>query len=113
VQKPPRPDVAAISGEETMQRKIVRTKPFLYASLIALASQAIAPSVMAGQPLGTNDLNTKTPIRHVIVIYGENRSFDHVFGTYRSPSGGPVMNILSEGIVNADGTPGPNFAKAA
>ncbi|MFL5288540.1 MAG: alkaline phosphatase family protein [Rhodopila sp.] len=64
---------------------------------------------MAAQPLGTNDLNTKTPIKHVIVIYGENRSFDHLFGTYRLPSGDSVMNILSEGIVNADGTPGPNF----
>jgi phospholipase C len=78
-----------------------------------MASQAIAPPVMAAAPLGTNDLNTKTPIKHVIVIYGENRSFDHVFGTYRSPSGDSVMNILSEGIVNEDGTPGPNFAKVA
>lgn len=78
-----------------------------------MVSQAFAPAVWAATPLGTNDLNTKTPIKHVIVIYGENRTFDHVFGTYRSPSGDHVQNMLSEGIVNEDGTPGPNFAKAA
>jgi phospholipase C len=77
-----------------------------------MVTQVIAPSVFAATPLGTNDRNTKTPVKHVIVIYGENRSFDHLFGTYRSPSGDHVQNILSEGIVNEDGTPGPNFAAA-
>lgn len=78
-----------------------------------MASQVIAPSVLAATPLGTNDLNTKTSIKHVIVIYGENRSFDHLFGTYRSPSGDHVENMLSEGIVNEDGTPGSKFGQAA
>ncbi|HTT96921.1 MAG TPA: alkaline phosphatase family protein [Rhizomicrobium sp.] len=64
-------------------------------------------------PRGGNDNNTTTPIKHVIIIVGENRSFDHLYGTYVSPSGDSVKNILSEGIVNADGTPGPNFRKAA
>jgi len=56
--------------------------------------------------------NTRTPIKHVIVIIGENRSFDHVFATYVPKTGQTVRNLLSEGIVNADGTPGPNFSKA-
>jgi phospholipase C len=55
---------------------------------------------------------TTTPIKHVIVIIGENRSFDHVFATYQPKKGQTVWNLLSEGIVNADGTPGPNFSKA-
>ena len=55
---------------------------------------------------------TATPIKHVIVIIGENRSFDHVFATYQPKQGESVWNLLSEGIVNADGTPGPNFSKA-
>jgi len=39
-----------------------------------MAGQAVAPAAMAGEvPLGTNDRTTKTPIKHVIVIYGENR----------------------------------------
>nr|WP_294511310.1 alkaline phosphatase family protein [uncultured Rhodopila sp.] len=95
-----------------MQLKSLKAKLFLYTSLFSMASQAVAPSVMAATPLGTNDLNTRTPIKHVIVIYGENRSFDHVFATYRSPSGDSVFNILSEGIINEDGTPGPNFSQA-
>ncbi len=60
----------------------------------------------------TGDNNTTTPIKHVIVIIGENRSFDHVFATYQPKRGQSVWNLLSEGIVNADGTPGPNFSKA-
>jgi phospholipase C len=96
-----------------MRFKTFRARLLLCSSLFATASQAIVPSVRAATPLGTNDQNTKTPIKHVIVIYGENRSFDHVFGTYRSPSGDHVANMLSEGIVNEDGTPGPNFSKAA
>jgi phospholipase C len=60
-----------------------------------------------------NDRVTKTKIQHVIVIVGENRSFDEVFATYVPPAGQTVWNLLSEGIVNADGTPGPNFANAA
>ena len=55
---------------------------------------------------------TATPIRHVIVIVGENRSFDHLFATYRPRPGESVLNLLSEGIVRADGTPGPNYDRA-
>src|ERR1700734_957985 len=58
------------------------------------------------------DNNTVTPIKHVIVIIGENRSFDHVFATYVPKKGESVWNLLSEGIINADGTPGKNFDKA-
>ena len=60
----------------------------------------------------SRDNETATPIKHVIVIIGENRSFDHVFATYVPKKGEKVWNLLSEGIVNADGTPGPNFSKA-
>ena len=56
---------------------------------------------------------TRTPIKHVIVIIGENRTFDHVFATYQPKSGESVKNLLSEGIVRADGAPGPHFSKAA
>jgi len=61
----------------------------------------------------SRDNETATPIKHVIVIIGENRSFDHVFATYVPKTPGVhVRNLLSEGIVKADGTPGPNFYKA-
>jgi phospholipase C len=60
----------------------------------------------------SRDDATTTPIKHVIVIIGENRTFDHVFATYVPQNGQTIWNLLSEGIVNADGTPGPNFPQA-
>lgn len=59
------------------------------------------------------DSKTRTPIKHVIVIIGENRTFDHVFATYKPKGKQTVWNLLSEGIVNEDGTPGVNYSLAA
>jgi phospholipase C len=59
----------------------------------------------------SRDNETRTPIKHVIVIIGENRSFDHVFATYVPKHGQSVWNLLSEGIVTPNGAPGPNFYK--
>ena len=33
-------------------------------------------------PSPVNALKTQTPIKHLVVIFNENRSFDHYFGTY-------------------------------
>ena len=57
--------------------------------------------------------HTRSPIKHVIIIVGENRSFDHLFATYKPKQGESVDNLLSKGIVNEDGTPGPNYSLAA
>src|SRR5579875_1119524 len=54
----------------------------------------------------------QTPIQHVIVIIGENHSFDNVFGTYQPVNGNTVLNLLSEGIVTANGQLGPNASQA-
>src|SRR5499433_829236 len=56
--------------------------------------------------------NTASLIKHVIVLIGENRTFDHVFATYKPRHGQSVSNLLSRGIINADGSPGPNAADA-
>ena len=56
---------------------------------------------------------TTTPIQHVIVIIGENQSLDGLFGGYVPPPGQTIRNLLSEGIIQADGTPGPNFSVTA
>lgn len=56
---------------------------------------------------------TRTPIKHVITIMPENRSFDHVYGLYKPRHGQTISNLLTKGILNADGTPGPNFSKSA
>ena len=51
---------------------------------------------------------TATPIKHVIVVIGENRTFDNLYATYVPKRGQHVWNLLSRGIVNANGTPGPH-----
>jgi len=70
----------------------------------------LASSIQAGQE--DAGPKTTTPIKHVIVIIGENRSFDHVFATYVPKRGESVWNLLSQDIIKADGTPGRNFSKA-
>src|SRR5262249_53696538 len=85
------------------------------ASLAALtcAFACMAPA-QAGQDPDKNvdRIPTASPIKHVIIIVGENRSFDHLFATYVPKSKGErVLNLLSQGIVKSNGSPGPNFAK--
>lgn len=63
----------------------------------------------SGSPVSTS--TTATPIKKLIVVIPENRSFDNVFGTYVPPTGQNIWNLLSSGIVNADGSPGPNFGE--
>src|SRR5579871_4562818 len=73
-----------------------------------LAARDRSPLDGAGAPVarsarsGSRDRQTRTPIRHVLVIVGENRSFDHVFATYRPRHGQRIDNLLSKGIVNED-----------
>jgi len=57
--------------------------------------------------------DTATPIQHVIIVVGENHTFDNLFGTYQPRNGQKIRNLLSQGIVNADGTPGPRHRLAA
>jgi phospholipase C len=92
-------------------------------SALAMGQFMLAP-VLAGTPVPgfvgawppPGDQQTQTPIKHVIVIIGENRSFDHVFATYVPPPGQTVHNLLSEGIITLDSNnnavPGPHFHKA-
>jgi acid phosphatase len=56
---------------------------------------------------------TATPIEHLIVVVGENLSFDNLFGVYRPQSNAKIRNLLSQRIVNRDGNPGPEFTNAA
>jgi phospholipase C len=95
-QAPPRSMRAATRAE---------TSAPVLAALLALAL-ALPPTARAATR------RTLTPIKHVILIIGENRTFDHLFATYRPPRGQTVWNLRSRGIVKADGTPGPKVALA-
>src|SRR5215472_8063576 len=76
--------------------------------VIACGAALVAPA--AAQDAASH---TATPIEHLIVVVGENLTFDNLFATYKPAAGQSVANLLSKGIVNADGSPGPNFALAA
>jgi phospholipase C len=80
-----------------------RLRPLLALALIFCGSRAGAEGARA----------TATPIEHLVVIIGENLSFDHLFATFRPAAGETIANLLAKGIVTADGAPGPNFARAA
>src|SRR3984957_15329144 len=95
------------------------------AASLAVLQMSVGPVLAAapapafggfGNPGSGKGGQTATPIKHVIVIIGENRSFDHVFATYVPKRGQTVHNLLSEGIIQLDANknaiPGPNFHKA-
>jgi phospholipase C len=81
-------------------------------SLALATTIALAPASPAFGEGAKSEATTASPIKHVIVIVGENRSFDHLFATYVPQSGETVNNLLSEGIVTPDGKPGPHYSKA-
>jgi len=94
------------------------TKPAARSVSFSLALIAMLQFSFFGPAVGNinsedeNSHRTATPIKHVIIIIGENRTFDHIFATYKPKAGESVNNLLSEGIINEDGTPGPNFSQA-
>jgi acid phosphatase len=79
------------------------------ACIVVLACAAVA----AEQPDESTrrSRTTRTPIKHLIVVVGENISFDALFGGYVAPRGQTVLNLLSQRIIRPDGTPGPNYTR--
>jgi phospholipase C len=95
-------------------------KTLIHCAVVAAIAASVDSQqyVFAGERAIDRGINTEqqtaTPIKHVIVIMGENRTFDHVFATFvPATKGETVSNLLSKGIINKDGTPGPNYAIAA
>jgi phospholipase C len=68
---------------------------------VAVSATSLGPVIAAqadkaGKNAGVdpNTLKTKYPIKHLVVIFNENESFDHYFGTYPNainPEGEPVF----------------------
>lgn len=84
--------------------------------LVVVCAGALALSAELAAGAAANDaaaaLPTRTPIKHLIVVIGENVTFDTLFATYAPPAGESVRNLLSQGIVTADGSPGANYYRA-
>ena len=80
-------------------------------SYLALACGLTSVLAGCGSSDGTTPdaVTTATPIKHLVVIYGENVSFDHYFGTYpvaTNPTGEPTFTA-------AAGTPTANVLTTA
>jgi len=92
---------------QTPLRKVVAV-----VALATLLGGPVGGFVASADPRARDEHDTASPIEHVIVIIGENRTFDNLYGTYVPKHGEHVWNLLSRGIVRADGSPGPNMNAA-
>jgi len=93
-----------------MFRRVLHSSMALGTGLGVLLSCGVA---LAGDERDHGDHhNTATPIKHVIVLIGENWTFDSIYATYQPKHKQSVDNLLSRGIVTASGAPGPNFAQS-
>src|SRR2546430_2528219 len=97
--------VATESGGGSMKR---RQRSFLLAAVLgAVALVAGGPTPSSAELGGTDAaalVRTDTPIKHLVVIFQENVSFDHYFGTYpvaANPEGEPGFRARAD-------TPGVN-----
>src|ERR1700719_2391387 len=98
-----------------MISKVVRC--FVSTAMIASLMLPLPGTVWA-QPAHSpdaDDFPTKTPIKHVVVIFPENISFDHYFATYPYATNPPnepafhadddtptVNNLLSSGLLTSN-----------
>jgi phospholipase C len=83
-----------------MQRSIVR---FLCA-IVPLLGLIAGPLSIGASADEADDFPTTTPIRHLVIIFQENESFDHYFGTYPK-----ALNPAGESrFIAAPGTPSVN-----
>ena len=87
------------------RRSFIRNR-FLLTTALSGALLALAAGSTAVADDDNDDAHgrdTATPIKHVIVLIGENRSFDNVFGMYRPRHDQSISNLLTKGIVNSSG----------
>ena len=94
-----------------MARKLIH--PAVVAGAVIAVTATMTAAAAGSTPHARWGPPTTTPIKHVVVIIGENHSFDNVFATYQPPGHQKIWNLLSEGIVTKTSAPGPNFGKAA
>ncbi len=104
-------------------------KALVASIVVALTLTSGLAAAAAAPPANNNTIPTATPIKHLVVIFQENVSFDHYFGTYpnavntpgeppfHARSGTPSVNGLTSALLtnsptasntlNADGATNP------
>src|SRR6202167_5966392 len=90
------------------------TAPRKMLALTTALITALGPSVAPAYAANTHP-STATPIKHLVVIFQENVSFDHYFGTYPNAQnlsgeppffaqpGTPTVNGLSTALLTING----------
>ncbi len=74
--------IGSVTGRTAgARRRVTRVGALLGAAALAAAGGAV-PASAAPAHHGHSDTHTATPIKHLVVIYDENISFDHYFATY-------------------------------
>jgi phospholipase C len=76
-----------------------RVMASLLAMTIGLAPNVTPAFASSAKPATKHARATATPIQHLVVIFQENVSFDHYFGTYPSalnPAGEPKFNARAD-----------------
>ncbi len=90
------------------------------ATAVGIALSTFIATVPVSGEAATAPSGTKTPIKHLVVIFQENVSFDHYFGTYPvalNPKGEPVFRAAADtptvnGLSNALLNNNPNLNPA-
>ena len=76
-----------------MVRKL--THPATVAGVVLAVTAMVSAAAASTAPHASRAPATTTPIKHVVVIIGENHSFDNVFATYQPPDHRKIWNLLS------------------
>src|SRR5262245_20193926 len=92
-------------GRFAMSRNFLMSLPGLMARCtfgIVFGASVLILSTFDSASSADRERKTKTatPIKHLIVVIGENRGFDHLFGVYKPRPGQRIANLLFRGIVN-------------
>jgi phospholipase C len=98
-----------------MKTKRLKAGRPLLAAAGVIAALAVPPLTTASaqqgrQLVNAGPANTATPIKHLVVIFQENVSFDHYFGTYphaANTGGQPFTALPGTPAVNGLETPAP------
>ena len=70
------------------------TVPLLHAKIPRVLRKGTGADPPASRMRPARVEELRSQIHHIIIIFQENRSFDHYFGTYQRPDGGRVANLI-------------------
>src|SRR5579862_6320103 len=71
----------------------------LFFSIFSVAGIVVGASLSHRVAKVPNKIETATPIKHIVVIFQENVSFDHYFGSYPNalnPKGEPAFHAMPD-----------------